>query len=381
MIKEFDFQPTCRVIFGRNSLVKINDYLQDEDYKNVLVVTDMGIVEAGLLDKLLKSVENANIDIHIFKECEPNPTTDHVSQGVRFASDKDIDLIIALGGGSAMDCAKGINFLLTNGGKMEDYWGINKAKKSMLPSIGIPTTAGTGSEAQSYALISQQSTHRKMACGDVKARFNLAILDPELVTSVPRQTAIVTGIDSISHAIESFVSTAANPVSKMFAREAWGLLESNFDKVLDGSADITTWGNMQLGAHFAGHAIENSMLGAAHAMANPMTARKNIDHGIAVGLVLPYVIEYNSENNISLYDGFFLKKKDSSNGHPARDVLINRLDKYFELANIPKNLSHYGIEYSDIDSLASEAMENWTAQFNPRPLNKEDFLTLYKNAL
>jgi alcohol dehydrogenase len=251
----------------------------------------------------------------------------------------------------------------------------------MLPSIGIPTTAGTGSEAQSYGLISQKSTHRKMACGDHKARFRLAILDPELVLSVPKRTAIVTGIDSISHAIESYVSTAANPVSKMFAREAWNLLEVNFEKVLDGSANIDTWGGMQIGAHFAGHAIENSMLGAAHAMANPVTARKNIDHGIAVGLFLPHVIEYNIENNVSLYKGFFSVKNIHSNGHPESDILINQLNRYFDLANMPKNLSHYGIGENDIESLAFEADENWTAKFNPRPVNKEDFLKLYKNAL
>jgi alcohol dehydrogenase len=381
MIKQFDFQPTTRVIFGRNSLANIDDYLIEFESKNVLVVTDMGIVEAGLLDKLLSSLKRTNLNIHIFKECEPNPTTDHVDRGVLFAADKKIEIIIALGGGSAMDCAKGINFLLTNGGKMEDYWGKNKAMKPLLPSIGIPTTAGTGSEAQSYALISQKSTHKKMACGDRKARFRLAILDPELILSVPRQTAIVTGIDSVSHAIESYVSTVANPVSKMFAREAWSLLENNFEKVLDGSADVTTWGNMLLGAHFAGHAIENSMLGAAHAMANPMTARKDIDHGIAVGLVLPHVVEYNTENNSALYNGFFSVNNKYSNGYLKHDVLINQLSKYFELANMPKNLRNYGIEETEIESLASEAMENWTAKFNPRRLEKEDFLKLYKNAL
>jgi alcohol dehydrogenase len=300
---------------------------------------------------------------------------------VAFAGDENIDLIIGLGGGSAMDCAKGINFLLTNGGKMEDYWGKNKAVQKMLPSIGIPTTAGTGSEAQSFAIICQKSSHKKMACGDIKVRFKLVILDPELVLSVPKQTAVVTGIDSISHAIESYVSTSANPLSKMFAREAWKLLYENFDKVLDGTANVDTWGNMLLGAHFAGLSIENSMLGAAHAMANPITAKKNIDHGIAVGLVLPYVIKYNSQKSEDLYSGFISKSKKQHNGHPIPEILINQINRYFELANMPKNLKHYGIAEKDIESLASEAMENWTSKFNPRPLKKEDFLTLYKNAL
>jgi alcohol dehydrogenase len=249
----------------------------------------------------------------------------------------------------------------------------------MLPSIGIPTTAGTGSEAQSYALISQLSTHRKMACGDIKARFKLVILDPELVLSVPMNTAIVTGIDSLSHAIESYVSTAANPISQMYAREAWKLLDANFGKVLDHSATVDDWGQMLLGAHFAGHSIENSMLGAAHAMANPITARLNLDHGIAVGLVLPYVIEFNSQTNKDLYRGFIAGM--NNNGNHVPEQLKNQIDKYFDLAKMPKKLTHYGIGEGDIESLASEALQNWTAKFNPRPLGKSDFLDLYKNAL
>jgi alcohol dehydrogenase len=379
MISQFDFQPTSRVIFGRNSLSHINDYLRDFNSKNALVVTDNGIVEAGLLDRLIHYLNDSGLNIHVFQECEPNPTTDHVDRGVLFASDKKIDLIIALGGGSSMDCAKGINFILTNGGKMEDYWGRDKASKPMLPSIGIPTTAGTGSEAQSYALISQKSTHRKMACGDIKARFKLVILDPELVLSVPMNTAIVTGIDSLSHAIESYVSTAANPISQMYAREAWKLLDANFGKVLEKSATVDDWGRMLLGAHFAGHSIENSMLGAAHAMANPITAKLNLDHGIAVGLVLPYVIEFNSQTNQELYRGFITGM--NNNGSHVPEQLKYQIDKYFDMANMPKNLTHYGIGEGDIDSLATEALQNWTAKFNPRPLEKSDFLDLYKNAL
>jgi alcohol dehydrogenase len=264
---------------------------------------------------------------------------------------------------------------------MEDYWGKNKAKKKMLLSIGIPTTAGTGSEGQSFALILQKLTHKKMACGDIKARFSLAILDPELLKTVPRQIAIATGIDAISHTIESYVSTAANPLSQMFARTAWKLLHENFDKILDRSADLNTWGNMQLGAHFAGQAIENSMLGAAHAMANPITVKNNIEHGLAVGAVLPHVIKFNSQIDSDIYLGLLSERNPENNGRQSPDILIDQIYKYFDMADVPINLKHYGVVEKDLEKLATEAMENWTAKFNPRPLNKEDFLALYKNAL
>ena len=161
---------------------------------------------------------------------------------------------------------------------MEDYWGFGKATDPMLPSIGVPTTAGTGSEAQSYALISRAADHQKMACGDLKARFAAVILDGELVASLPRQVAAVAGIDALSHAVESWVTTRRNPVSKLFARAAFERLEGAFERFLSDGQDGQSRADMLLGAHWPGMAIEASMLGAAHACANPLTARYGLDH-------------------------------------------------------------------------------------------------------
>src|SRR5262249_4264681 len=175
---------------------------------------------------------------------------------------------VAVGGGSSMDCAKGTNVLLTNGGVMADYKGYGKATKPMLPSIGVPTTTGTGSEAQSYALIADARTHMKMACGDRKLAFRVAILDPEVTVSQPPKVGAITAIDAMSHAIESYVCTRHSPVSQSFARSAWRLLEPNYEKVLHNPKNLEARAAMQLGANFAGSAIENAMLGAAHALAN-----------------------------------------------------------------------------------------------------------------
>src|SRR5262249_39091353 len=158
----------------------------------------------------------------------------------------------------AMDCAKGINFLLTNGGAMADYRGFGKATKPMLPSVGVPTTAGTGSEAQSYALIADEKSHMKMACGDRKAAFHVAILDPEVTVSQPRSVTAVPGIDALSHALESYVTAKRNRVAQMFSREAWRLLEPNLEVVLRSPDDLEARGAMQMGAFLAGTAIENS---------------------------------------------------------------------------------------------------------------------------
>jgi alcohol dehydrogenase len=293
-MKPFDFQPTTRVIFGTNSLDQLGKLVKEYNAPRVLIVTDPGIVQAGYADRAQSLLRKENVESFIFSGVAENPGESDVEKGAEFARTiGPIDLIVGLGGGSPMDCAKGINFLLTNGGRMTDYWGFNKATKPMLPSIGIPTTAGTGSEAQSFALISQKDAHIKMACGDIKARFRIVILDPLLTITAPQTVTAISGIDAIGHAVETFVTKTRNPLSQMYSMEAWKLLHTNFDKVLHGPENVDARGAMLLGSHFAGVAIEYSMLGAAHACANPLTSQFGITHGIAVGLMLPAVINFN----------------------------------------------------------------------------------------
>ncbi|MFP5288738.1 MAG: iron-containing alcohol dehydrogenase, partial [Thermoanaerobaculia bacterium] len=281
-----------RVHAGPGALGLLGTLARELGGSRVLVVTDRGVRSAGHVDSALASL--GGLAAEVFDDVAENPTSLHVEEGRRFAAELGPDLLVGLGGGSAMDCAKGINFLLTNGGRMEDYRGTGKASKPMLPSIGVPTTAGTGSEAQSYALISHPETHEKMACGDRKARFREVILDPRLAASAPRKVAATAGIDAVSHAVESHVTTRGNAVSRMLSREAWRLLSASLETSLDG--DLAAVGDTLLGAHLAGAAIEASMLGAAHACANPLTARFGIVHGAAVGLMLPHVVRFNGED-------------------------------------------------------------------------------------
>jgi alcohol dehydrogenase YqhD (iron-dependent ADH family) len=208
-----------------------------------------------------------------------NPDTAMIEAGASFAASQRIDSFVALGGGSSLDCAKGINLFVTNGGRMREYHGYGKAQRPTLPMIGIPTTAGTGSEAQTYALISDAATHEKLACGDPKIAFRIALLDPALTISQPLSVTATSGFDAIAHAVETFVTTKRNPLSESFSRQAWKLLEGNYERVLNNAKDIEARGAMQLGAFFAGMAIENSMLGATHACANPLTTHYGTTHG------------------------------------------------------------------------------------------------------
>ena len=196
-----------------------------------LLVTDPGIVAAGHVERARRGLDAAGVSVTIFDRVKENPTTREVDECLEVARAVRPDLIIGLGGGSSMDTAKGCNFILTNGGRMQDYWGVGKATKPMLPLIAVPTTAGTGSECQSFALIADEETHQKMACGDPKAAPRVAILDPLLTVTQPRQVAACTGIDAVAHAVETAVTKKRNELSWLYSREAFRLTAGNLDRV------------------------------------------------------------------------------------------------------------------------------------------------------
>jgi alcohol dehydrogenase len=249
----------------------------------------------------------------------------------------------------------------------------------MLPSVGVPTTAGTGSEAQSYARITDEKSHLKLACGDKKAAFRVAILDPEVTVSQPKTVTAVTGIDAVAHAIESFVCTKRNPVSTMCALAAFRYLEANFETVLRSPNDLAARSAMQVGAYFAGMAIENAMLGVCHSCANPLTAHYGVTHGIAIGIMLPHVIRFNSPVVGHCYEEL-VEEGELSNGQPAADVLAERIAAMISAAGLPNSLKECGVSDTILHLLAEEANQQWTARFNPRPVTETEILKLYQAA-
>jgi alcohol dehydrogenase len=377
----FEFHPLTRVVFGPGSIARLGELVREHGGSRVLLVTDPGLEVAGHPQRGAQSMREANLDVFVFDQVEENPTTKHVAACLAFAKKHEIDFIVTVGGGSSMDCAKGTNFLYTNGGQMADYKGHGKAKKPMLPSIGVPTTAGTGSEAQSYALIADEKTHMKMACGDRKVAFRVAILDPEVTLSQPPKVTAVTGIDALAHAIESYVCTRRSPLSQAFALAAWRLIQPNLETVLRAPTNLEARSAVQLGANFAGSAIENSMLGACHACANPLTAHYGLTHGIAIGILLPYVIRYNAEKVGPLY-GDLARDAASLNGDPgiAADWLARRITELMKLAELPTKLSAVGVSKGILPVLADEAAQQWTGKFNPRPVGEAELLRLYEVA-
>ncbi len=392
-----------RVVFGAGVIDLIGDLVQELGGGRVLVVTDPGVAAAGHVHRASASLRRAGLEVAVFDGVEENPDERHVAAAAGAARAHQATFLVGLGGGSAMDCAKGANFVLTNGGRMADYWGFGKATRPMLPSIGVPCTAGTGSEAQSFAVISREDDHRKMACGDPKARFLATILDPELARTAPPQVMAAAGLDAFSHAMESFVATAANPYSQMFSSEGFRRLLRGFEVVAaaqganQGAATNSTstgtasglesevndlWGEMLLGAHLAGAAIEASMLGAAHGLANPLTARYGITHGVAVAVVLDHVVRFNGETGDTGYTGLvrLLDGQEDEADGPASARLADSWAGLRGRAGVAGRLRDLGVSEGDLELLASQASEQWTAQFNPRAVTTSDMLNLYQAA-
>lgn len=381
----FDFVPRTRLVFGANTVERVGELAAELGGKRVLLVTDPGIVKAGHAARVQESLAKAGLHVSLFARAKENPTTKCVDECVAVAAAEKVDLLVGLGGGSSMDTAKGCNFIFTNGGRMQDYWGMGKARKPMLPLIAIPTTAGTGSECQSAALIADEQTHQKMACLDPKAAARIAILDPALTVSQPHRVTACTGVDAIAHAVETAVTTKRNPLSQMFSREAFRLCVTSLPQVLKHPKDIEARGKMLLGAAYAGVAIENSMLGAAHSAANPLTAHYNIVHGQAVGMMLPLVIRFNAENPDALRAYAELASGPElatvkGGLTTALEALLARLESLLNLAGFPRSLTECGVEPAKIKLLAEEAAKQWTASFNPRRIEVADFVGLYEAA-
>jgi alcohol dehydrogenase len=385
-ITGFDHQPRTRVVFGAGVLERLGELARDVGIRRPLVVTDAGIAAAGHVARGVAALAAAGLEPVVYDRVHENPTTEDVAACLAEARAAGIDGFVGLGGGSSMDTAKGCNFLLTNGGAMADYRGYGKASRPMLPLIAVPTTAGTGSECQSYALVADAATHQKMACGDPGAAPRVALLDPTLTLSQPAAVTACTGIDAVAHAVETAVTRTRSPLSLLFSREAFRRLAHHLEQVLARPDDLRARAEMQLGAAHAGTAIENSMLGAAHAAANPLTAHFDIVHGQAVGLMLPHVVRFNAaepEAAAGYHDLAVSAGLAPADASPATAVaaLTDRLQTLLAACPLPSRLPPPGQVIELLPTLAAEAASQWTARHNPREIGARDFAALYRAAL
>jgi alcohol dehydrogenase len=379
----FDAPRPPRLVFGCGAIERLGELARELGGTRVLLVTDPGLVAAGHVARAEAILARAGCEVARFADARENPTPSDIERCRVAAAAHRTELFVGFGGGTALDTAKGANFVLTNGGSMQDYWGVGKARLPLLPLIAVPTTAGTGSETQSFALISQEGSHRKMACGDPKAMPAVALLDPELTRSMPPRVTALTALDTLAHAVETRVTRVGNALSALLARDAFRLAFPALPKVLRDPEDLAARGDLLLASAFAGSAIEASMLGGAHALANPLTARFDVVHGQAVGTMLPHVVRWNAEHAPSaaayreLASCAGLASSSSVSDREAAYFLAQRLDELLPLADLPRTLQELGVRNEHLDQLAADAAAQWTAGFNPRPLGVPELRALY----
>lgn len=378
----FQFSLKQNIIFSPGAIKKIPELLKENNVSKVLIVSDRMLEKVGLIHKLTILLEEASLEWKCFLDVEPNPSTEIVEAAAEYYKACGADALVAIGGGSSMDVAKATAVLATCGGKIVDYEGSGKISGEMIPLIAIPTTAGTGSEATRTAVITDQSRNYKFCIVGDEILPRYAILDPELITTLPAGVAASTGIDALVHAIEAYISLASNPFTDAMAEKAMELIGQNIRRFTANRRDVEAAGAMLLGSCYAGVAFTRAMLGNVHAMAHPLGGHFNIAHGVANAVLLPVVIEYNALADNGKYERIYRIiriDKDEDKNFRA-EMLAHELRKLIADLGIPQRLRELGVTEDKIPAMAEDAMKSGNVPINPRQTTQKDFETLYRKA-
>lgn len=374
------YQVPCKVYFGRGSVGELAGIVAEIGLKKVLVVYDKGIAACGIAAQVLEQLKGVEC-VH-FDEVIPNPTNGVVQAGYALASKAQVDGIVAVGGGSPIDTAKAINILLNNGGNIQQYEGPNQVKKQGLPLIAIPTTAGTSSEITNViALINEEEVRKYVIVGNHVGATH-AVVDPLLTTGLPAGITAATGIDALTHAIESYVSNNGSDLTRYSSLEAARIFFHNLPLAVENGSDVDAREEMMRGCVIVGFAFNNADLGLVHGIAHTLSAHHGLPHGVANALVLPYVMEYNAkkipEKYKELGEAMGCCSSYESAGAGARKTcqavlaLVRRVGI--------KTIREYGITEVDLDVLAADAVHEGAVMFNPVQPTKEDILEILKKA-
>jgi alcohol dehydrogenase class IV len=381
----FVFNAAKSVILGAGAVARLGAIVREQVGQTVLVVTDPGIVGAGLLSPVVESLRLAGVTTHIFQDVAADPPIDVVLAAAELARQQAVDGVIGLGGGSSMDVAKLVALLVGGGERLEDIFGVGIAKGRRLPLIQIPTTAGTGSEVTPVSIVTVGAEEKR---GVVAPQLlpDIALLDPELTLGLPRHVTAATGIDAMVHAIEAFTSKSANnnPISKLFAREALRLLGKNLEIVVADGRNVAARSDMLFGSMLAGHAFANSPVAAVHALAYPIGGIYNIAHGVSNAVVLPHVLAFNAP---ACMDAYSLLAGDVFPDLLAveKDLRVESfIDRMFALSRsigLPSRLRDLEIPEDALPKMAAEAMKQTRLLVNnPRTVSEQDAMAIYKAA-
>lgn len=372
------FKNPTQITYGSNAINEINNIIEVNSFKNALIITDKGVVEAGLVERLSNQMKNINFKI--YDKTSPNPTVTNCNEAKKIIDENDTDLVVAIGGGSSIDVAKAVCLLSTNKGKITDYEGIDKFNNELLPLVAIPTTAGTASEVTNFTVITDTEKKYKLTVGGVKLSPKWALVDPTLTLSLPPHITASTGLDALVHAIESYTSKMATPISKTLAREAIRKISSNLRQAVFGGDSLVARDNMMMGSLLAGLAFNNTRLGNCHALSHPISAMYGVPHGVANSILIPHVMEFNSYAVPELFSHIAEDMGENLEGMTLMEkskAAVNAVKNLSKDINIPEDFSGFNVNENDIDRMTEDALLSGNIAVNPRITKFEDAKDLY----
>lgn len=377
------FIPSVNVL-GQGAVDDAIGDIKTLGFKHALIVTDKPLVKIGLVGEVAEKLGQNGITSTIYDGVQPNPTVTNVEAGLALLKANKCDFVISLGGGSPHDCAKGIALVATNGGSIKDYEGLDRSAKPQLPLVAINTTAGTASEMTRFCIITDEARHIKMAIVDKHTTPLLSVNDPELMLKKPASLTAATGMDALTHAVEAYVSIAANPITDACAIKAMELIQANLVNAVENGQDINAREQMAYAQFLAGMAFNNASLGYVHAMAHQLGGFYDLPHGVCNALLLPHVQEYNAQvvparlKDIAKAMGVDVSAMTDEQGASAAIAAIKKLSV---AVKIPENLTLLGVKAEDIPTLADNALKDACGFTNPKQATHAEICQIFTNAL
>ena len=384
MRKIFSFTGAKKIVFGNGSLLTLAGHLNEHHAKNPLVVIDKNLAKTGLQEKIASILVSEGIKFTVFDKVEPEPRIELADEGAAMCLKNKCDSVIGIGGGSAMDVAKAIAVIATNKGTAVDYLGLNKVPKPGLPKIMIPTTAGTGSEVTFTAVFIRKNLKKKEGMNSPHLYPDLALLDPELTLSLPPEPTAYTGLDALCHAIESYTSINASPLSEMFSLEAIALIAENLRTCVHDGKNIAARERMLLGSLYAGIGLANAGVTAVHSLSYPLGGKFGVGHGLANTILLAPVMAYNLPGALEKFADVAEAMGECVDGLPLREaayLAVDAVEALIEDCGINSSIRDFGVKEEDFPSLADVAMTvARPLENNPRKMTKEEMIAIYAQA-